>query len=106
MTLYKAHFSLMIFGFSNTRWVAYAFENNHFNERMENHLEDTHDRRGNDPIVGGGVLQETVRDPREYFLLVIRNRVFQMTKRWEDLVRHLERRLNVCSLSIVSFQLV
>lgn len=99
--IHQAHFSLVIYGFHNSRWVAYAFENNQFDEGYENGLEDeeecySYETFNEDPIVSeakSGIILDanvSISDPRVYFLWVLSARIHQQSKFWEDLVRYLE----------------
>lgn len=112
--IYQAHISLAIYGVSESRWVAYAFDNNDFNDRGFGD-EDSEDECypykifQEDPIALGGKFDANapIWDPREYFLMIFQNRIGQALQEWEYLVRWIERNIEgyVCwhsSYSLIS----
>lgn len=102
---HQAHFSLTIYGFNDWRWVAYAFDNNHFDdERFEHDLkEETFSSVGfqEEPIIAGTLHDANmpILDPREYFLRVTQSRLRQVLNYWQDIVSHIKRNIDeyVCN---------
>jgi len=103
---YKAHFALAVSGFNDWRWTAFAFDNNHFDERFEDDLEDEefpYDTTQEDLIVSMALnsihdANEPTRDPREYFLLCVQSRMRLAYEAWkylnwriEDSIQHYVR---------------
>lgn len=95
--MHSAHFSLVIHGQNNARWLAYSFENKHFDERFEDDVQyDCYSYDGpmihEDPIVSDGTVDANlpIWDPREYFLRVFKARMSQIVRYWELLVWYIE----------------
>jgi hypothetical protein len=98
--IYRAHISLAIYGVSQRRWVAYAFDNNDFDDREfgDGDSEDEgYPYKGfqEDPIASDGKFDANVPiwDPRVYFLFIFQNRMGQVLQEWEYLVRWIERNI-------------
>lgn len=93
----KGQFSLAIYGLNHWRWVAYAFDNNHFAERFENDLDKAEFASPDfqeDLIISGSRYHDAnipLRDPREYYLKVLKSRTGQTLQSWEYLVWRIER---------------
>jgi hypothetical protein len=77
----EAHFSFVVCGWRENRWVAYAFDN------TEPGDEGSYDR------LFYGDAEPPIWDPREYFLTVVEARVIRAADSWEALVRGIERRI-------------
>lgn len=101
--LHQAHFTLVIYGLNNLRWVAYAFENNHHDERFEKDLEEekenySYDSFHEDPIASDGRngvdANQPIHDPREYFLLVFEARTSRMLREWEYVIGHFQHSID------------
>lgn len=89
-----------MYGLSDWRWVAYAFEKNTFDERD---LEDEtypYENFQEDPIAKVDA-DLPIWDPREYFLLIFNTRMCQVLEEWRNLVRWIERSIEgyVCCCS-------
>jgi hypothetical protein len=94
--IYRAQISLVITGYSNRRWVAYAFLNNTFDD--DDDFDD--ETYGNlfegfqgDPIASDGLVDANnpIWNPREYFALIFECRLTGVLTEWENLVRWVER---------------
>jgi hypothetical protein len=96
----EAQFSLVICGSDNYRWTAYAFvdENDSiFSDLATNEslvMEDPIARADRAPVDANF----PIWDPREYFLVILENRIAQILKEWRNVVRWLERTIadDVC----------
>jgi len=92
----EGHFSFVIYGISERRWGAYAFDDT---EPDEEDLQDKISCGGRhwDPI--GSCLEDDIDaelpiwNPREYFLNVVARRVALGAHYWEGLLRAIERRI-------------
>lgn len=94
--LYQAQFSVVIYGMNETRWTAYAFENNHFDERFENDLEEEEYSSldfQEDPIAGELDANMPITNPRVYFLRIFRARISQILQFWGDVIGHIDDRV-------------
>jgi len=98
--IYRAHISLAIYGVSDIRWVAYAFDNNDFDDKEfdEEDSEDDGDHYKvfqEDPIASNGEFDANapIWDSREYFLMIFQNRIAKVLTEWEYLVRWVERNI-------------
>jgi hypothetical protein len=78
--IFEAHFSFVVCGGRENRWVAYVFDN------TESDDESSYGR-----IFGDAELP--IWDPREYFLTVVAARVIRAADLWEALIRGIERRI-------------
>jgi len=95
--MFEAHFSFVVCGWRENRWVAHAFDN------TEPNGEDLADRiicdgLHCDPIAStywDDILDAEVPiwNPREYFLTVVEARVVQAADSWEALLMKIERRI-------------
>jgi hypothetical protein len=91
--IFEAHFSFVVCGWRENRWVAYAFDN------TEPGDEGSYDRLfyGDDEVsydrIFYGYAEHPIWDPREYFLTVVEARVIRAADSWEALVRGIERRI-------------
>jgi hypothetical protein len=89
----EAHFSFVICGSDEARWVGWAFDNTEFDG------EDLLDRISPcpgfhaDPIASDGETDAElpIWNPREYFLMIIESRIAQAQEEWEGLVIPVER---------------
>jgi hypothetical protein len=79
--IFEAHFSFVVCGWRENRWVAYAFDNTGLDD------EDAYDRIFYDDA------EHPIWDPREYFLTAVEARVIRAADLWEALVRGIERRI-------------
>ena len=93
--IFEAHFSFVIYGAHEQRWVAYAFDNTEFDgEELLNKIfpcEGVHA----DPIVSDDDTdaERPIWDPRLYFLKVVRARLAQAATEWDALFWAIERRI-------------
>jgi hypothetical protein len=84
----ESHFSFVLCGSDNTRWTGYAFADTEFDE--EELDEDGFPSGGFhlDPIALNGLdANMPIRDARQYFLFVVKMRMGQVLKEWENLAR-------------------
>lgn len=91
--IHHSHISLVMYGLSDRRWVAYAFDQNTFDDKdLEDEIypsENFHE----DPITKVDA-DLPIWDPREYFLLTFKTRMCQVLKEWRNLVRWIERSID------------
>ena len=87
--IFEAHFSFVVCGWRENRWVAYAFDNTGLDDEdaYDRLFEDSYDRIFYDDA------EHPIWDPREYFLTVVEARVIRAADLWEALVRGIERRI-------------
>ena len=88
--MHQSHISLVMYGLSDRRWVAYAFDKNTFDDKD---LEDeiySYEKFHEDPIAKVDA-DLPIWDPREYFLLIFKTRMYQVLKEWRNLIRWIER---------------
>jgi len=88
----EVHFSFVICGCDETRWVAWAFDDTQFDgEDLIDRIlpcEGVHQ----DPIANDNTDAECpIWDPREYFLKIIEARITRAAREWEATVRPVER---------------
>ena len=98
--MHQSHISFVMYGLSDRRWVAYAFDKNTFDDKD---LEDDiypYEKFQEDPIAKVDA-DLPIWDPREYFLLIFKTRMYQVLKEWRNLIRGLERSIEgyVCRYS-------
>lgn len=105
--VYQAHFSLILSGHSDRRWVAYSFDNNNIEDD-----EDEEDKNSKDDkcplredmmaLDAEGYTDMPIFDPREYFLLTFRSQMDRILKEWTYLVRHIDRDVHayVCRIPL------
>jgi hypothetical protein len=97
--MFEAHFSLVICGSHESRWVGYALDNTEFDG------EELHDKifpcEGVHPDPIASCLNDSGLDadlpiwnPREYFLFAVSNRITRAAIEWDALLRAIERRIN------------
>lgn len=93
--LYEAQVSCLVSGIDESRWVAYAFVDNYFEDEGEGketvsaYHEDSLDEGGNrmDPLTYGTCeVDKPDWNPRKYFLVVFRVRLNQVNREWQQLV--------------------
>ena len=88
--------SCVITGHNNQNWVGYSFIDTYFHDTDGNE-DDKSDRdsiryyQGEiedpsclDPLTGGKVDTNSISDPREYFLLPLKQRVEQIEEHWKN----------------------
>jgi hypothetical protein len=95
--MFEARFSVVICGSQEGRWTAYAFDDTEFDgedlyEKMMGNCQPFHA----DPIAsciwGDDVNADIpIWNPREYFLIVVANRIARAANDWESLVGPVER---------------
>lgn len=96
--MFEAHFSLVICGSNESRWVAYALDN------TELYSDELYDRifpcEGFHPDPIGSCLNNNEIDadcpiwnPREYFLLAVANRITRAADEWDALLWDIERKI-------------
>jgi hypothetical protein len=89
--IHQAQISVTICGTDNSHWIAYCFEDRHFDEDGELGQDEHTSIHQSDQIAGGEFgAEDTIWDPREYFLRVLLIRMRQVHKEWEELVRKIE----------------
>lgn len=92
--IYRAQISLVISGYNDRRWVAYAFQNNTFDEEdLDDEIYRCYDGFQEDPIASNGQVDANspIWSPREYFALMFEYRLDGVLTQWENLVRWIER---------------
>lgn len=100
----RAHFSFVVYGLSERRWDAYAFEENGFDEK--DLIDDVYPYEGFhvDPIVGDGSVDANLPlwNPREYYLRIINAKIGVALKETEKAVEWVEHKIasNVCLRSL------
>ncbi|KAF2175153.1 hypothetical protein K469DRAFT_611726 [Zopfia rhizophila CBS 207.26] len=94
--MHEAHISFVVCGSDDSRWVAYAFEEDDRRDLCEGDYDD--------PIASNGALfaNEPLRNPREYFLTILKVRMAQVLQEWQYVVRKLERSIGYVGLRIFS----
>ncbi|KAH8773330.1 hypothetical protein BGZ57DRAFT_824293 [Hyaloscypha finlandica] len=87
--IFEAHFSFVVCGWRENRWIAYAFDNTEpdAEDSYGRLFEESYDRIFYDDT------EHPIWDPREYFLTVVEARVIRAADEWEALVRGIERRI-------------
>jgi len=96
--IHRAQFSLVISGYNERRWVAYAFENNTFDNvdlELEDEIYRCYEGFQADPIASDGLVDANnpIWSPREYFALIFEYRLAGVLRQWENLVRCVERNI-------------
>ena len=94
--IFEAQFSFVISGWEDSRWVAWSFIDNYFEEEEE--LLDIdgypYDRFAEDPISKGEVDQnKPLANPREYFLMILMVRSERILEEWEYVVQSVKRNI-------------
>ena len=93
-SIHRAQISLVITGYNDRRWVAYAFQNNTFDiEDFDDETYRCYEGFQEDPIASNGQVDANnpIWNPREYFALIFEYKLAGVLTEWEDLVRLLER---------------
>lgn len=89
--IHQAHISVTLGGTDDTRWFVYCFEDTHFDEDGELGQDEQTEEHQSDQVARGEFgAENTIWNPREYFLLVFLTRMKQVKKEWEELVRFIE----------------
>ena len=91
--LHDAQISCVVTGHNNSMWTAWALADTYFHDENdgENNKEmlayyNDPDERG-DPLTRGKLTVDTpLWDPREYFLVVYKMRLMQITKEWRAII--------------------
>jgi hypothetical protein len=89
----EAHISFVICGSDDDRWVAYAFDDTEFDgEDLADKISPCEGFHP-DPFSSDGEVDANfpIWNPREYFVMILDNRIAQAFKEWEGLVRAVER---------------
>jgi hypothetical protein len=115
--LYEAQISCVVAGSDQWRWVAYCFVDTYFDavdEGKETVLSYHKDSLGDegmnaDPFTYGVAdADKPIRNPREYFLMVFRIRIKQITREWQQVVEKVSQSIReyeqVCSLLLLIFR--
>ncbi len=92
--IYREQFSLVIAGYNDRRWVAYAFQNRAFdNKDLDDEIYRDYEGFQEDPIASNGRVDANnpIWSPREYFALTFEYRLAGVLTQWEILVRWVER---------------
>jgi hypothetical protein len=89
--VHQAQISVTICGTDNSRWTAYCFEDRHFDEDGELGDDEQTEIHQSDQIARGAFgAEDTIWDPREYFIRVLLVRMRQVHREWLNLVRFVE----------------
>jgi hypothetical protein len=89
--IHQAQISVTLCGTDNSRWIAYCFEDRHFDEDAELGPDEHTDIHQSDQIANGEFgAEDTIWDSREYFLRVLFVRMHQVHKEWGELLRAIE----------------
>jgi hypothetical protein len=89
----EAHISFVICGSDDHRWVAYGFDDTDFEgEDLDDKICPCEGFRP-DPFSSDGEVDADIPiwNPREYFVMILDNRMAQALTEWESLVRAVER---------------
>lgn len=99
-------------GSDEWRWAAYCFADTYFDqgdggrESVQTYHNESLLRGGQrmDPLTyANEPADDPIRTPREYFLVVFQNRIAQVKREWQQVVRKVEQRFRayeqVCSIS-------
>jgi hypothetical protein len=95
--LYEAQTSIVVTGFDDHEWSAYAAVDNFFDffdtsESVKYYHEDIQGPYRPDPIAAGRFdANKPLLKPREYFLMVAEIRIQDITKEWHLIVRILKK---------------
>ncbi|KAH7095584.1 hypothetical protein FB567DRAFT_431805 [Paraphoma chrysanthemicola] len=92
LSLLQAQISVTVCGSSHSCWNAYCFEDRYFNQDDDNMDSGEEEEMQIEKILRTVRHRKdpTIWDPREYFLRVLLNRIQQVKREWEELVRHIE----------------
>jgi hypothetical protein len=89
--IHQAQISVTLCGTDNSRWIAYCFEDRHFDEDAALGEDEHTTVHQSDQIANGEFgAEDTIWDPREYFLRVLLIRMRQVYKEWGELTRAIE----------------
>jgi hypothetical protein len=89
--IHQAQISVTICGTDNSRWTAFCFEDRHFDEDGELGDDEHTEIHQSDQVARGAFgAENTIWDPREYFIRVLLIRMRQVHREWLNLVRFVE----------------
>lgn len=89
--LQETHFSFVICGTSNSRWVGYSFVDSPKDDTDSGKMVCPGEYVLNDPILNGEHDADfPIWDPRYYFLMVLRQRITMISMEWISLARQIE----------------
>ena len=98
--LYEAQISCVVAGSDEWRWVAYCFVDTYFDaaeetkESVLSYHEDSQIEEGMraDPLTRGKAdADKPVQNPKEYFLIVLRYRIAQVKREWQQVVAKVQK---------------
>jgi hypothetical protein len=99
--LYEAQISCVVSGRDQYRWLAYCFVDSYFDapkeEERESVLSYHEDSLGEygtlmDPLTNGSSSEDQpIERPREYFLVVLRTRLGQVEREWQQVIVQVEQ---------------
>jgi hypothetical protein len=92
---YEAVASASIIGIDEWVWTGYCCIDTYFGEEAWNYPDSPKDEETDGPS-GGSILQKRpVWNPRQYFLVVLQQRVIQATTEWNALIMTFAERLKI-----------
>lgn len=91
--IFDAQFSFVISGWEDSRWVAWSFVDNYFEKEELLDIDGyPYNAFVEDPIAKGQVDQNnSLANPREYFLMILKVRSEQIVGEWECVVQGVKR---------------
>jgi len=102
--IFEAQISFIISGWEDSRWVAWSFIDNYFEEEELLDIDGfPYKRFVEDPIVNGELDQnDPLVNPREYFLMILKVRSQQVLEEWECVVQSVKHNVKryVCSRAV------
>jgi hypothetical protein len=100
--IYQAQVSLVVNGFDEWQWTAYAFVDTEHDDDDDSPDKSISEGLTEDPIGCGLDANLPIWRPRQYFLRAFENRVKQIRQEWNQLVRKLVLDINqyVCCFTL------
>ena len=98
--IYEAQTSCVVAGSDVSRWVGYCFVESYFDvneearETVMAYLDDSNTEEGvlMDPCTFGRIrVEDNIKDPREWFLVVFQSRLNQIKGEWRQVVRNVDQ---------------